>query len=914
MAANVDIARLTAKLILDVKEFTDGTVAASKALNGITKDNAWSTIGTNLNTLAKGAAVAGGAVVTGAGIATKAAIDFEDAFAGVKKTVNFEGTQKEEEAFFASLEKGIREMSTRMPVAATEIAGVTEAAGQLGIKNENLLSFAEVMIGLGSATNISATEAAIALAQFANVTKMSQNDFDRLGSSIVELGNNMATDEASIVNMATEMANLAQSCGMSEADIVGISAAMASMGLEAAASGTAMQRLTMDITSAVAGSFKYSAQEVEMFTKIAGMSKKELEEFAKTTNYTADELKDMAKDFNESQYKLQVFAETSGMTSEQFVKNWQEDATSAFLAFITGLGNKDFYEQLAIFDALDIKEMREIDMLQRMAGNSKLVNDAVDMSNKAWERNSALNDEVSKRNETTASKLQMVKNQLTDIAVEAGQALLPVVKQLLEQARPLLEKVSAYLKEHPDTVQRVTQVGVALLGIGTAVGVITKVVTTIGTFITAIKSIGTAISVLTGGGAAAGAAGAAAGGGGLLAALGTAITAVGPILLALAAVVGVFKLGWDNDWFGCQETFNQVYEETGSKVEAFKAVLRSVADQIAAGLKEWWNGTALPWFQNAWSYISQWVSDLWSKLTVWFSDLWNNLSTWFSNLWSNLTEWFSNLWNNLTDWFSNLWTHVSTWFSDLWNNLSAWFSNLWSKVSEVLSNIWSLVTEKVTSIWQTVTEKLSSIWQTVTEKLTDILHTVTEKMADVWETIKTKMAEIKDEVVDKVTTTWQTVKTTISQFPETVRNIFEQVRAAISDKIEAAKSAVSSAVDSMKSKIESVKSAISDAWDKVKSFASNAWDTASDWFGGGYAEGGSISSGRVYLVGEQGPELFVPNTNGYILDNDETMDLMGGETEINIYIQGDVYDDQYSMKKKLKGAMLDVLREQVAYA
>lgn len=47
-------------------------------------------------------------------------------------------------------------------------------------------------------------------------------------------------------------------------------------------------------------------------------------------------------------------------------------------------------------------------------------------------------------------------------------------------------------------------------------------------------------------------------------------------------------------------------------------------------------------------------------------------------------------------------------------------------------------------------------------------------------------------------------------------------------------------------------------------------------FGGARASGGPVSSGRAYLVGERGPELFVPNANGAIVPNG------GGSGNVNI--------------------------------
>ena len=165
----------------------DGTIRISTSLDNDASQKAMSKFAGIAKTGLKGVTVAVSAVSASlagaAGYAIKTGIDFESAFAGVKKTVN----ASDEE--LSQFRQEIRDMAKEIPQSASSIAEVAEAAGQLGIKNENLMSFTRVMSDLGVATNMSATEAATSLARLANITQMPQENFGRLGSTIVALGN-----------------------------------------------------------------------------------------------------------------------------------------------------------------------------------------------------------------------------------------------------------------------------------------------------------------------------------------------------------------------------------------------------------------------------------------------------------------------------------------------------------------------------------------------------------------------------------------------------------------------------------------------------------------------------------------------------------------------------------------------------
>lgn len=228
-----------------------------------TMGNNWSEFGKNITNVGKKLTTRVTVPIVAVGtLATKSAIEFESAFTGVTKTVD--GTEKE----LANLKQGIRNMAKEIPATTTEIAKVSELAGQLGIKTKDIESFTRVMIDLGVSTNISAEEGASALAKFANVTNMSADDYSRLGSVIVDLGNNFATTEADIVEMGTRMGSTARQVGMTQAETMALATALSSLGVEGEAGASAMSKLMKKIQLAV----ETGSEDLKDFAKVSGMT------------------------------------------------------------------------------------------------------------------------------------------------------------------------------------------------------------------------------------------------------------------------------------------------------------------------------------------------------------------------------------------------------------------------------------------------------------------------------------------------------------------------------------------------------------------------------------------------------------------------------------------------------------------
>ena len=378
------------------------------------------------------------------------------------------------------MEKGLRDLAKELPASHEEIAGVAEAAGQLGIQTDNVVSFTKTMIDLGESTNMSAETAATSLARLANITKLPQDKFSNLGSAIVELGNNFATTESEITEMSLRLAGAGTQIGLSQADIVGLATALSSVGIEAEMGGSALSKAMVNMQVAT----QTGLDAMNQLEEQTGMSRRELEllasnnskgfkELAQSIGKTTDEINGTIS----ASKNLEGFADIAGMTAEEFKQAFGKDATGAIAAFIQGLGHAEEKGTTAIemLDSMGISEVRLRDSLLRAGSASELFKDSISKANKAFEQNTALTDEANKRYETTESKVKALKNEVVDMAIDMGGPFVDALRDALKASKPLLETLSTAAKAFSNTSPEVQKSIVKLIAWTAAAGPIIKV-------------------------------------------------------------------------------------------------------------------------------------------------------------------------------------------------------------------------------------------------------------------------------------------------------------------------------------------------------------------------------------------------------------------------------------------------------
>lgn len=454
-------------------------------------------------------------LAVGAGVAAsiKSYSSLETALVKVRKTTDLNNKE------FAKFSDDIVKMSRRIPESAENIAKVAEAAGQLGVSKEHLVDFTETMVKMGTATNMSAEDAATAAARFAAITGMSEKNYGRLGSTVVALGNNFATTESEIMEMGLRLAGTAHQVGMTEASTMSLAAAMSSVGIQAEAGGSAMSKIMTKINRSVFDGGK----------------------------------------------NLQNYASVAGVSADKFASVWRSEPAKALAMVSKGLDdvNKSGGNMDAVLDSLNIKGIREVDTMKRLSGAHELLSRSIDLGAEAWKKNEALNKEAAAAYQTFAAKVQFLKNAL----VEVGKA---VAVNVLPALNPILEKVTDLAHRFADADGGTQRFILKLVGFAAAIGPVAlgigKIIGLCNSVVKVAMRVGAAIE----------------GGSTLIGAILTPGVQLALVLAGIALAAGLIIANWDKIGPAIESVKNKFLEfvESSTLIQSFLGICSQVGERI----------------------------------------------------------------------------------------------------------------------------------------------------------------------------------------------------------------------------------------------------------------------------------------------------------------------------------------------
>lgn len=888
-----DVGTAVAYLDLNTMAFNRALEESQRMFQTFADDSAtaaqkWQTVGQNLTNFGTG--LTQNVTLPLANLAQSAIQsyrDYESAFAGVKKTVELtEDDMSRLGVTWDDLSDIIVKMAQRTASSSEEIAGVMEIAGQLGVPlgqgGRDIEKFTETMVMLGDSTNLSAAEAADALARFENITGGSVSNIDRLGSAVVSLGNNFATNEDEIVMMSTRLASAGTIAGLSETEILALATAMTSVGIKAEAGGTAMSQTLSKVTEII-------AQATD--TTSAGSA--------------------------EASEKLNLLAKTAGMTSDEFVNTWRDEPIEAISAFIGGLGkmSDNAEETVLTLDELGFTGIRQSNMLRSLALSSENMASALDVSNKAYEENTALSDEANKRYETMDSKINQLNERWKEMKRDLAEILIPILEQLMD----ILGKViDWWMSLDEETKQSIVNFALFAAAMGPVLIAIGNLITSIGTIKGIMPIISSAFGnlqdaiLLSKNGF-----------GELANAVSGTFKLFNPAILAIVAGVAILIAAFVqayNESEEVREAVRQLGEAAGNIFQAVGEIFQSVwalISPIIGAIIDFWSevikillpeisklllslseivmnlasalgplfeligkiaafiietlqpALLIPWKILGWlidlinslveivggvleviigiltfnfDLIEQGVNDLGNGINdlignftgdtienigQFFKDLWEDFKQFCSDVWEKLKQFFKDLWEDTKQFFKDTWDKIKNFFKDTKENLKQFVKDVWEKVKGMFKDIW----EKVKSSFHDIVEKFREFRSDVKEKLSQFV-------SDCWEKAKEAGKKLLDGIWGK-----------LKEIPGKVKEKFNEVTdflGGLKDKLfSKGKEMFGGLWDGLKSKWEEIWGWLQGIWDKVNEFFGGLWDKISG--NGGYSYNGSHANGLTYV-------------------------------------------------------------------
>jgi TP901 family phage tail tape measure protein len=327
--------------------------------------------------------VSAGVTAVGVGVVA-AAGSFESSFTAVERTSGVVGDAVGE------LRGELIALTREIPQSFGEITNISARGAQLGIASDQLAEFTEVVAQfVATSDTVSLDQAVEAFGRISNLT--GEQDFNALGSAITLVGVNAAATEAQIVKTTQELAPFAAAVGMSTADVIGLSAAVASLGQPPERARSAFLTLQRVVDGAVNG-------------------------------------------MNDN---LGAFASVLGMTEGQVAALWRQDPGEFIQAFVQALGTVD--NLTVAFDQLGINERRAVQVFQALAADSRnagaglsVLDRAIGDANQGFTEGTELQRQYALILDDLSSKWQIFLNSLMEVAAAIGGNLLPTVKALLD--------------------------------------------------------------------------------------------------------------------------------------------------------------------------------------------------------------------------------------------------------------------------------------------------------------------------------------------------------------------------------------------------------------------------------------------------------------------------------------------------
>ena len=558
----------------------------------------------------------------------KDAMAYEEVMADIRKVVDFDTPEQ-----FKQMGQDIREMSLTLPMAAKEIGAIVAAGGQAGIPKDDLKQFAEDAVKMGIAFDTSAEESGSTMATWRTALNLTQKEVVDLSDKINLLSNTQNAKAKDISDVVTRMGTLAATSGVSADKLAALSSTIIATGTNTDQAATGIKNFMLTLTSGKAATAK-------------------------------------------QQKALQQL----GFTSTEVAKGMQKDAQGTIMSILESLGKVSKDRQSAALTVLFGKE--SVAAISPLLNNMELLKENFKRVGDSSLYAGSMQKEYESRSNTTANKLQLFNNALTNVSTAIGDALLPVVTELLTQMQPLIVSFGDFIQKHPGLVKMIAMAVVGFIGLRVTMAGVNIIVGTLSTSFTLFKGVLKGVTLATK----------------LFTfaqiALSNAFKIVRVASLALNAVMAMNPIGFIMTGIAVAATLIITYWNDIVKFfqwlwGVIKPYVMPIIDFFIATFK-----ASASFIVNAWGVVSKFFNGLWEFIKPYvmpiidfFIATFKAGGTAIAKAWEAVTKFFNDLWEfikpyvmPIIDVFIEPFKNAGDAIPKMWKSVENFFKGLWDKV------------------------------------------------------------------------------------------------------------------------------------------------------------------------------------------------------------------------------------------
>lgn len=345
------------------------------------------------------------------------AMQFEKSMASVRKTVDFI-----DDADFKKFSDDLLGMTQYLPMSADGLANIAASAGQAGVAKDDILEFTETIAKMGVAFDVSAEQAGDMAVKLANVYKIPTSKFSEIGDAINSLSSNSPAKAEEIIQGMIGFGGGAQGFGISADEAAAFTSVGISMGKDASTVSTAFNNFFRSLNTMDNQSKDFH----EALNKV-GLSAKSIRE---------GKIKDPA------QAMVDIFGQLS---------NYDTDTRESVLASLFGANDGS-----ALFSSMS----QNMPLLQAQLA---LVRDINQEGKKSYV--GSMEKEFQTMAQTTFGELQILKNNFFEVGIIIGSTLLPPIRELVNDIKPVIQGFAAWAKANPELVTQGLKVAGVVIGL-----------------------------------------------------------------------------------------------------------------------------------------------------------------------------------------------------------------------------------------------------------------------------------------------------------------------------------------------------------------------------------------------------------------------------------------------------------------